>query len=84
MDQAVRLTENRYLVRQGNRDLTILFAFFGLMELRLRFNFTVSALQALFGNTVFDERMQAEQTGKLVVALLMIGVLLIDERGNRL
>lgn len=54
MDQAVRLTENRYLVRQGNRDM---FAFFGLMELRLRFNFTVPALQDLFGNTVFDGRM---------------------------
>lgn len=54
----------------------VMLAFFGLMELRLRFNFTVPALQALFGNTVFDERMQAEQTGKLVVSLAMIGVLL--------
>lgn len=135
MTQTARLTENPYLVRQSNRDLTILawvvtllistlpeiiwielsgsspawltyakmglllaltlttlvwqplrplrrfflvmFAFFGLMELRLRVNFTWPALQALFGNTVFDERMQAEQTGKLIVALVMIGVLLI-------
>lgn len=135
MNQTVQLPGNPYLVRQSNRDLTILawvvtllistlpeiiwielsgsspawltyakmslllaltlmtlvwrpirplrnfflvmFAFFGLMELRLRLNFTWPALQALFGSTVFDERMQAEQTGKLVVALLMIGVLLV-------
>jgi len=55
----------------------VMFAFFGLMALRLRFNFTWPALQSLFGNTVFDGRMQAEQTGKLAVTLLMIGVLLI-------
>lgn len=55
----------------------VMFVFFGLMELRVQFNFTLPALQALFGNTVFDERMQAEQTGKLVVALVMIIVLLV-------
>jgi hypothetical protein len=55
----------------------VMFAFFGLMELRLRFNFTFAPLQALFGHSVFDERMQAEQTGKLAVALVMISVLLV-------
>lgn len=33
--------------------------------------------QALLGSTAFDARMQAEQTGKLVVALAMIGMLLL-------
>ncbi len=55
----------------------VMLAFFGLMELRLRFNFTFAPLQALFGHSVFDERMQAEQTGKLAVALVMISVLLV-------
>lgn len=55
----------------------IMFTFFGLMELRLHLNFTWPALQALFGNTVFDERMQAEQSGKLAVSLVMIITLLI-------
>lgn len=54
-----------------------MFAFFGLFELRLRFNFSWPALQSLFGGNVFDVRMQAEQTGKLVVSLAMIGTLLV-------
>ncbi|MBA3468223.1 MAG: CPBP family intramembrane metalloprotease [Herpetosiphonaceae bacterium] len=54
----------------------VLLAFFGLAELRPRLNFRLPALQSLFGGNVFDMRMQAEQTGKLVVALAMIGVLL--------
>ena len=54
-----------------------LFAFFGLSELRLRVNFTWAALQAFFGSNVFDVRMQAEQTGKLTVALVMILILLL-------
>jgi hypothetical protein len=53
-----------------------LFVFYGLSELRLRFNLTIPALQALFGNSVFDGRMQAEQTGKLIVSLLIIALLL--------
>jgi membrane protease YdiL (CAAX protease family) len=53
-----------------------MFAFFVLSELRLRVNFTLPALQALFGNTAFDARMQAEQTGKLAVSLTVIVVLL--------
>jgi hypothetical protein len=64
-------------VRPLRNFFLVMFAFFGLMELRLRFNFTVPALQALFGSTVFDERMQAEQTGKLAVSLVMMGVLLV-------
>lgn len=64
-------------VRPLRNFFLVMFAFFGLMELRLRLNFTVPALQALFGSTVFDERMQAEQTGKLAVALVMIVVLLV-------
>jgi hypothetical protein len=53
-----------------------LFAFLGLSELRLHINFTLPALQALFGSSVFDVRMQAEQTGKLAVSLVMILLLL--------
>jgi hypothetical protein len=64
-------------VRPLRNFFLVMFAFFGLMELRLRFNFTFAGLQALFGHTVFDERMQAEQTGKLAVALVMIIVLLV-------
>jgi hypothetical protein len=55
----------------------VMIAFLGLVELRPRVDFTVPALQSLFGNTVFDGRMQAEQTGKLVVAGLMIVLLLL-------
>lgn len=65
--QPIRPLRNLFLV---------MFAFFGLMELSLRFNFTFAPLQELFGNTVFDDRMQAEQTGKLAVSLVMIIVLL--------
>jgi hypothetical protein len=54
----------------------VLFVFFGLAELRPRIDFTWPALQALFGGTVFDGRMQAEQTGKLAVSAVMIAVLL--------
>jgi len=54
-----------------------MFAFFGLSELRLHLNFTLPALQSLFGGSVFDERMQAEQIGKLAVSLAMIAVLLL-------
>ncbi len=54
-----------------------LFAFFGLSELRPRIDFTLPALQALFGSSVFDVRMQAEQTGKLAVSLGMIVTLLV-------
>ncbi|MBK8905281.1 MAG: CPBP family intramembrane metalloprotease [Anaerolineaceae bacterium] len=64
-------------IRPLRNFLLVMFAFFGLMELRLQFNFTLPALQSLFGNTVFDERMQAEQTGKLAIALVMIVVLLV-------
>jgi hypothetical protein len=51
--------------------------FFLLADLRTRFNFTWRPLQALFGGSVFDVRMQAEQTGKLAVSLLMIASLLL-------
>ena len=55
----------------------VLAAFFGLAELRPQINFTVPGLQAFFGNSVFDARMQAEQLGKLAVSLAMIVVLLM-------
>lgn len=55
---------------------TIMIAFFALLELRPHFNFNLPFLQNLFGNNVFDQRMQAEQTGKLVVAVAMILILL--------
>jgi len=46
-------------------------------ELRPQINFTAPALQALFGNSAFDARMQAEQLGKLAVSLAMIAPLLM-------
>ncbi len=55
----------------------ILFVFFGLAELRPRIDFNLPFLQALFGNTVFDARMQAEQTGKLAVSLGMVAALFL-------
>ncbi len=55
----------------------VMFVFFGLAELRPHINFTWPALQALFGGSVFDHRMQAEQTGKLAVSLAMILTLLV-------
>jgi hypothetical protein len=55
----------------------VMLAFFGLFELRLAINFDLPFLQAIFGNSVFDERMQAEQTGKLAVSLAMIGVMVV-------
>ena len=55
----------------------ILIAFFGLNALRSHFDFTLLFLQKLFGGSVFDARMQAEQTGKLAVSIAMILVLLI-------
>jgi hypothetical protein len=54
-----------------------MLAFFALFEASSRINFTIPALQGLFGGNVFDVRMQAEQTGKLAVALAMIAVLLV-------
>ncbi|MHB8135114.1 MAG: CPBP family intramembrane glutamic endopeptidase [Anaerolineaceae bacterium] len=55
----------------------ILIAFFGLNALRSYFDFTLPFLQKLLGGSVFDSRMQAEQTGKLAVSIAMILVLLI-------
>lgn len=54
----------------------VLFALFALAELRRRFDFTVAPLQALFGATAFDVRMQAEQTGKLAVSAVLIALML--------
>jgi hypothetical protein len=55
----------------------VMFVFFGLVILRPLIHFTWPTLQALFGNSVFDQRMQAEQTGKLAVSIAMIAALLI-------
>lgn len=55
----------------------ILLVFFGLTWLRPHFDFTLHGLQALFGGSLFDARMQAEQTGKLIVSLLMIAALFL-------
>lgn len=55
----------------------IMFAFFGFLQLRVNFNFSLPFLQSLFGNSVFDARMQAEQIGKLAVSLAMIILLLL-------
>ncbi|MEM5774099.1 MAG: CPBP family intramembrane glutamic endopeptidase [Anaerolineaceae bacterium] len=50
----------------------VMLAFFVLGDLRIRIDFTLPWLQTLFGGHAFDARMQAEQTGKLVMSLLMI------------
>lgn len=55
----------------------VMLAFFGFSELRLQVDFSIPALQALFGSNVFDLRMQAEQTGKLAVSLAVIATLLV-------
>jgi membrane protease YdiL (CAAX protease family) len=55
----------------------VMLIFFGLADLRLRIDFTWPALQALFGSNVFDVRMQAEQTGKLAVSVVMIVILFV-------
>ena len=56
--------------------LLVLPAAIGLLALIKHGNFTLPPLQALFGSTAFDARMQAEQTGKLVAAVAMIVLLL--------
>jgi hypothetical protein len=53
----------------------IMAAMFGLSELRGRLNFSLDGLQRLFGGSVFDQRMQAEQIGKLAVALAVMATL---------
>ena len=55
----------------------VMLAFFSLAELRLMIDFTLPGLQALFGSSVFDIRMQGEQTGKLAVSLGMIMIMLV-------
>ncbi len=50
----------------------VMFAFFGLFELRSLIDFTLPPLQTLFGSNIFDNRMQPEQTGKLAVSVVMI------------
>ncbi len=60
------------------RDPAALFlALFTLNEARVRIDFALLPLQALFGSTAFDARMQAEQTGKLAVSAGMIGLLVL-------
>lgn len=54
----------------------VMVAFLVLFQLVERLDLTWLPLQSLFGGTAFDERMQAEQTGKLLVTVVMIGVLL--------
>lgn len=55
----------------------VMLAFFGLAELRSRIDFTWPALQTLFGNSAFDARMQAEQTGKLFFSGVVILLLFV-------
>lgn len=55
----------------------LLFVVLALLALRERLDFTIPALQALLGGSAFDARMQAEQTGKLAVALAVIAALLL-------
>lgn len=55
----------------------VMFAFFGLSDLRPHLNFTLPVVQSVLGGSRFDVRMQAEQTGKLAVAFAMIATLLV-------
>ncbi len=55
----------------------VMIAFFILIEIRPTLDLRWAALQAAFGGSAFDDRMQAEQTGKFLVSLAMIGVLLV-------
>lgn len=55
---------------------TAMFSIFGLMAVRSCINFSWPLLQSLFGNSVFDDRMQAEQTGKLAVTAGVLVVLM--------
>ena len=60
------------------RDVAVvMLALIVLLQALPRVDLTLGPLQAVFGGTAFDERMQAEQTAKLVLTLLMIGVLLL-------
>lgn len=65
------------LLRPLRNFFLVMLAFFGLAELRPLINFTLPAVQAVFGGSVFDVRMQAEQTGKLAVAFAMVATLLL-------
>jgi membrane protease YdiL (CAAX protease family) len=64
-------------LRPLRRYFIAMLAFFALLTLRASVDFTLPAWQALFGNNPFEARMQAEQTGKLIVALLMIVTMLV-------
>jgi len=55
----------------------LMLALYGLTALLLQINFNWPFLKKLFGNNVFDNRMQAEQTGKLVVSFAVIAILLL-------
>ena len=55
----------------------VLIAMLGFGLLRPLVDFTRPWLQKLFGATLFDQRMQAEQIGKLAMTLAMIAVMLL-------
>ena len=55
----------------------VMLGFFGLFVLLPLVNFSWTFLQALFGGSVFDVRMQAEQTGKLAASVAMIVLLIV-------
>jgi hypothetical protein len=55
----------------------VMLAMLALLQALPHIDLTWQPLQSLFGATAFDERMQGEQTAKLLVALGMIGVLLL-------
>lgn len=64
-------------LRSLRRFAVAMIAFLLLLQVRPRIDLTWMPRQSLFGATAFDSRMQAEQAGKLLVAMLMIGVLLL-------
>jgi hypothetical protein len=64
-------------VRPLRRFAVVMAAVQLLLAFVPRLEFDWPGLQSLFGDTAFDARMQAEQTGKLVVTSVVLAVLLL-------
>ena len=65
------------VARALRRFAVVMLALLLMLEALPHLDLTWQPLQSLFGGTAFDDRMQAEQTGKLLITLAMIVVLLL-------
>lgn len=75
---AVLLAGSRWpALRPLRRFAVVMSAMLALLFVVPRLDLRWPVVRELFGGTVFDTRMQAEQAGKLLVAAIMIGVLLL-------